>query len=120
MILLKRASVPTMIPLRERGVLTIHIPRKESVRIVSILTRSRLVASRLVIRTHVISVLMISILVVSRPMIRLLAASMLSVSLVVLSRLEGSILMMGILIASRVVTSILKISGKLRAGFVFA
>src|SRR5262249_51695628 len=99
MILLKRASVPTMIPLRERGVLTIHIPRKESVGIVSILMRSRLVASRLVSRTHVTSILIISILVVSHLMIRLLAASMLSVSLVVLSRLEGSILMMGIPIA---------------------
>jgi len=120
MILLKRASVPTMIPLRERGVLTIHIPRKESVRIVSILMRSRLVASRLVSRTHVISVLVLSILVVSRLMIRLLAASMLSMSLVVLSRLEGSILMMGIPMAGQVVTSILKISRKLRAGFVFA
>ena len=120
MILLKRASVPTMIPLRERGVLTIHIPRKESVGIVSILMRSRLVASRLVSRTHVISVLMVSILVGSRLMIQLLAVSMLSMSLVVVSRLEGSILMMGIPMAGHVVTSILKISRKLRAGFVFA
>ena len=41
-------------------------------------------------------------------------------SLVVVSRLEGSILMMGIPMAGRVVTSILRISGELRAGFVFA
>ena len=120
MIPLKRASVPTMIPLRERGVLTIHIPRKESVRIVSILTRSRLVASRLVSRIHIISILKISILVVSRLMILLLAVSMLSMSLVAVSRLEGSILMISIPIASWVVMSILKISGELRAGFVFA
>ena len=77
-------------------------------------------ASRLMIRVHVTSILTISILVASRLMITLLTVGMLSMSLATTSHLVGSILMMRIPMAGRVVTSILKISGELRAGFVFA
>ena len=120
MILLKCASVLALIPLRATGVLTIDIPRKESVRIVSILTRSQLVASSLVIRAHVTSTLMMTILAASSFIITLLTVSILFMSPDMLSSLAGSILIMSILIESRVVTSTLKTSGELGADFVFA